>query len=69
MAAGVAATDASVLLFLDADLVGLTQQHVLDLLNPVIAGEVDMSVGVFRGGRVFTDLAQVLVPTSPGSER
>ncbi|NLB97804.1 MAG: glycosyltransferase [Armatimonadetes bacterium] len=66
MAAGVAATDASVLLFLDADLVGLKQQHVLDLLDPVVAGEMDMSVGIFRSGRVFTDLAQVLVPYISG---
>lgn len=66
MAAGVAATDASVLLFLDADLIGLTQRHAHDILSPVLSGDVDMSVGVFRGGRACTDLAQVLVPFISG---
>lgn len=66
MAAGVAATEASILLFLDADLIGLTQQHARDILGPVLSGQADMSVGVFRGGRACTDLAQVLVPYISG---
>ena len=56
---GISATSGEVILLLDADLVGLTKKHVQDLLAPVIRGDADMSIGIFRGGRVFTDLAQL----------
>lgn len=56
---GISATSGEVILLLDADLVGLTRKHVQDLLAPVIRGDADMSIGIFRGGRVFTDLAQL----------
>ncbi len=59
-------TDAEVMLFLDADLVGLQPEHVRALVRPVIAGEADMCVGVFRGGRYWTDLSQRLVPYISG---
>jgi len=55
------ATDADLLLFLDADLIGLRPEHVTDLLQPVLAGEAEMTVGVFRGGRLATDLSHFLV--------
>jgi polyisoprenyl-phosphate glycosyltransferase len=61
MRRGVEATDAELLLFLDADLVGLRPEHVLDLVLPVARGEADMTVGVFRGGRLATDLSHFLV--------
>lgn len=60
VAKGIAATDSDVILLMDADLVGLTEKHVNDLLYPVIRGEADMSIGMFRGGRVLTDLAQMV---------
>lgn len=66
MCAGFDATDADVVLFLDADLVGLTHQHVLALLVPVVRGECDMAVGLFSQGRVATDLAQILTPYLSG---
>ncbi len=56
---GISATSGDVVLLLDADLVGLTRKHVQDLLAPVVNGDADMSIGIFRGGRVFTDLAQL----------
>ena len=56
---GISATSGEIILLLDADLVGLTKKHVQDLLAPVIRGDADMSIGIFRGGRVFTDLAQL----------
>lgn len=56
---GISATSGDVILLLDADLVGLTRKHVQDLLAPVVKGDADMSIGIFRGGRVFTDLAQL----------
>ncbi|HEY3368550.1 MAG TPA: glycosyltransferase family 2 protein [Symbiobacteriaceae bacterium] len=66
MKTGFAATQAPVLLFLDADLIGLAPTHVNALLQPVIAGEADMSVGVFDEGRVATDLAQLISPYLSG---
>lgn len=42
-----------VVLFLDADLISLTAQHVEDLLAPVLAGEADMTVGQFWSGSPF----------------
>jgi hypothetical protein len=61
MQAGARATDAELLLFLDADLIGLRPNHVVDLLLPVARAEVAMAVGVFRGGRLATDLSHLLV--------
>jgi glycosyltransferase involved in cell wall biosynthesis len=58
---GVRATSADLILFLDADLIGLKPEHVVDLLLPVAHGETEMTVGVFRGGRLATDLSHFLV--------
>lgn len=57
---------ADVLLFLDADLIGITPSHVEALIAPVVSGEADMSLGKFTGGRGATDLAQFLVPFITG---
>jgi len=61
-----AARDADVLLFFDADLIGLTPRHVADILAPVLAGTVVMALGVFRGGRGATTLAQKIAPNISG---
>jgi len=66
MWAGAQETDADVILFLDADLVGLGPEHLRLMLEPVTAGEADMCIGIFRGGRYWTDLAQKLVPYISG---
>ncbi len=50
--------DADIVLTLDADLLGLTPEHVKKLLAPVKQGECDMSVGLFNEGRGLTDLAR-----------
>ena len=63
---GVASTNAKTILMLDADLVGLTPEHVLALLNPVLSGDYDMSIGVFKHGRGATDLAQKIAPYLSG---
>ena len=62
MFAGATATDADVVIFFDADLIGLKPDHVARILRPVLEGDAAMSIGVFRGGRFSTDIAQVLVP-------
>lgn len=62
-----ACTHASHFLFLDADLVGLTHEHVAALLKPVLkAPGPMMSIGVFTKGRPFLDLAQHLTPILNG---
>lgn len=48
---GVAHTDAPVLFFCDADLIGLTVQHIRTVLDPVLYGEKGMSVGLRDRGR------------------
>jgi len=66
MHVGACHCEAPVLVFLDADLIGLTPNHVDRLVEPVLRGEADMSLGVFRGGRRVTDLAQKLFPFVSG---
>ena len=61
-----AAGDADILLFLDADLIGLTVAHVESLLAPVLSGDAPMALGVFRGGNFWTTLAQILAPNISG---
>jgi glycosyltransferase involved in cell wall biosynthesis len=66
MKAGVERTLADIVLFLDADLIGLTPSHVLSLLKPVIKNEAEMSIGIFEKGRIATDLAQKMAPFLSG---
>lgn len=66
MRAGACSTDADVLLFLDADLTGITGEQIDFLVRPVVDQQVDMCIGVFRGGRQITDLAQVIAPYISG---
>ncbi len=55
-----------VVLLVDADLVGLTPQHLHDLARPVLAGDLEMTRGVFVGGRWRTTAAQNLTPVLNG---
>lgn len=66
MKAGLDATAAEVVAFIDADLVGLTPDHVDELIRPVVLGEADATLGVFSGGRSSTTLAQKLTPGLSG---
>jgi polyisoprenyl-phosphate glycosyltransferase len=66
MAAGARATDADVLVFLDADLIGLRADHVEALVAPLRSRRASMSVGRFRGGRRLTDWSQKLAPSISG---
>lgn len=66
MKAGTEQVEADIVLFLDADLVGLTTKHVANLLAPVVNGEADMSIGIFEKGRITTDLAQKIAPFLSG---
>jgi polyisoprenyl-phosphate glycosyltransferase len=61
-----AAGDSDIIVFLDGDLIGLTPNHVCELVEPLLSGAADMAVGQFKGGRGLTDLAQFLVPYISG---
>ncbi|MCE5200156.1 MAG: glycosyltransferase family 2 protein [Armatimonadota bacterium] len=66
MRAGAEHTDADVILFLDADLIGMDGDKVDAILKPVAEGDADMSIGIFKDGRGATDLAQFLTPYISG---
>ncbi|HEY8545942.1 MAG TPA: glycosyltransferase [Acidimicrobiales bacterium] len=66
MRAGVAATDAAVLVFLDADLVGLRPEHVDDLVGAVLTGEADMACGLFDRGPVANPIFLEGLPVLTG---
>jgi glycosyltransferase involved in cell wall biosynthesis len=66
VAAGAGAMPCDVVVLIDADLTGLTPAHVRALAAPVLAGEADMTRGVFRGGRWRTAAAQRLAPQLNG---
>lgn len=59
-------TNADILVFLDADLIGLTKEHIEDLIDPVLNDDADMSIGIFVSGRLTTDLAQIVTPFLSG---
>jgi glycosyltransferase involved in cell wall biosynthesis len=63
---GVTRARNDVLLFLDADLVGLTEKHIEQFINTYSDTGVDMVVGVFANGRKSTDFAQKFNPYASG---
>jgi glycosyltransferase involved in cell wall biosynthesis len=63
---GVAATDAAVLVFLDADLVGLRHEHVDELVGLVLDGRADMACGLFDRGPVANPIFLEGLPVLTG---
>jgi glycosyltransferase involved in cell wall biosynthesis len=63
MEAGVAASDAPALLFVDADLLGLTSDHLEQVCRPFLDGTATMSVGWFDYG-AWNPLVLRLPPTT-----
>ncbi|MDD3655539.1 MAG: glycosyltransferase family 2 protein [Atribacterota bacterium] len=59
-------TDSEILLFLDADLIGLKTRHIYSLVNPIISNLADMTIGIFSKGRLLTDLSQFIMPYLSG---
>lgn len=57
---GVEQTQASIIAFFDADLRGLTQEHVACLLLPVLSGARSMNIGLRDRGPFFTSLTRHL---------
>jgi len=54
------------ILMLDGDLIGFSAEHVRALVQPVVTGRADMTLGLFRGGRFSTDLSHWLTPWLTG---
>lgn len=63
---GIDLCESDIILLLDADLMGLTTQHIEDLLAPVVEEKADMTIGIFNKGRFSTDLAQKVTPYLSG---
>lgn len=53
-------------IFLDADLVGLTESHLSKLYNPIRERQCEMSVAIFKKGYWRTDLSQRFAPNLNG---
>ena len=60
------ASHSPVILFLDADLIYLTVQHVEALAQPVLSGAADMTLGLFQHGHFLTDLSHRATPWISG---
>lgn len=56
----------SVVVMLDADLIGLTPEHVYNLVKPVLESRVDMTLGIFRRGNFVSDLSHWVTPWLSG---
>ena len=63
---GVSRAKNDVFLFLDADLVGLRPDHVDRLIRLYEEKQLDMIVGVFKNGRLNTDIAHSIAPYLSG---
>lgn len=66
MRAGVVASGSEVVVFLDADLVGLRPEHVDSLVGPVLRREAAMACGLFDRGPVQNPLFLKRLPVLTG---
>lgn len=55
-----------IIVLLDADLIGLTPNHIKSLILPLLEEQFDMTIGIFKSGRYVTDLAQYIAPNLSG---
>ena len=70
MKQGIKNTDADVISFFDADLVGLTKEHISSIVRPIMAGKADMVVGVRgRWGGLPKMIAKIFPLLAIGGER
>ncbi len=66
MVAGAKHLQADVLLFLDADLIGLKPKHLQSLAKPLLETKIDMARGDFKDGRWQTNFSQTITPILNG---
>jgi len=63
MAEGIQRATGEILVFVDADLVRLEQEHIASMVHPLLRGEADMVIGYpSRGGQAFLDAINVFRP-------
>lgn len=67
MKTGIRLAKGDIIVFIDADLVGLTPKHLDTMIKPLLEDpDLVMVRGQFRGGRLRTDLAQTIAPAISG---
>lgn len=66
MFAGANATKAEIIAFVDADLEGLKGDHLDRIIKPILTDACDMCIGIFRGGKFWSDTAQRISPYISG---
>lgn len=66
MFAGVAATDAAIVCFLDADLLGLRRDHLDRLVTPIREGRAGMTLGLFDRGPELNPIFLKALPRLTG---
>lgn len=66
MKVGVDATDAEVIVFLDADLLGLKPRHIDGLVEPVLQRKADLVCGLFDRGPFLNHLFLKYLPVLTG---
>lgn len=63
---GAAACNNPIVVMLDADLMGLKPEHITALVKPVMESRADMTVGIFRGGKLASDFSHWATPWLSG---
>ncbi len=63
---GLRATEAELVVLLDADLIGLKPEHIEQLIEPIQNGLLEMTIGVFRGGKWATEFGNRATPFLSG---
>ncbi len=63
---GAQGSQSDFLVFLDADLIGLKPEHVRQLIQPIIEGRAEATLGLFKKGSFPTDFAQTVTPFLSG---
>ena len=66
MAVGVAHTRAPVLVFVDGDILNLSEAQVTELITPVVSGRADMNVGIRHRGLLLDTLHRRFGPLLSG---
>lgn len=55
-----------IIFLLDADLIGLNSEHIETMLEPLLHSDIEMTVGIFKTGRLITNLSQKIAPGLSG---
>jgi glycosyltransferase involved in cell wall biosynthesis len=66
MATGVAHTDSPLLVFVDADILRLSEEMLQRLITPVAAGELDMNIGIRHRGALVNSIHRHTGPLLSG---